>query len=161
MLQGLLSLVHLMTFGAFDCIDKCAGARMSIAEILLALLTPIGVVDRDLVSTGNTLNLFCHLTPLCLMQCYKSSPESVRGDRANVDLERIRCQIAGILRRLAESLIGKLDTNAPCLLLRSSRQIVGSGQGRRFLASSSSASNSDAFRSPGGVAPRVVRRRSA
>jgi hypothetical protein len=80
MLQGSLRLVHLMTFRALDCIEKCAGARMAIAKILLTSFTPIGVVDRDLVSTGNTLNLFRHLTPPHWALCDRDYPMTLSRD---------------------------------------------------------------------------------
>jgi len=56
---------YFMSLRALDSVDEVACPSMLVTEILPALITPVGFVDRDLVPTRHTLNFLGHgLSPV-------------------------------------------------------------------------------------------------
>jgi hypothetical protein len=72
----LLGFVHLLSLRALYRVNQQARPGVVVAHIALAMTAPIGLVQRNLVATGNALNLFfAHAPPLTL----RAAPFSTRN----------------------------------------------------------------------------------
>jgi hypothetical protein len=52
-----------MSLGTLHRVDHEARPRVLVTHVLVALVTPISLLDRDLVTAWNALDLFSHFLP--------------------------------------------------------------------------------------------------